>query len=488
MVFGERFESEDKDYFAFVNNYIVFSNSVESLRYFIYQVILGNTLSADFSFNSIKEYISSQCNYFIYLKPLSSLEMILPSFNPHLSETIRSSRDNLRKFNIATIQFSATENSLYNRIFLNFSGQVYDNVNTVWESRMDTPVDFKPAIVLNHNTGEKEILIQDKLNQVYLLSNAGVIYWKLKIDGPILSDIFQVDYYRNKKLQYLFNTSSRIYMIDRNGNPVEKFPIDLRQKATSGMSVFDYDKDGTLRICLPAEDREIYMYDIEGKIIPGWRSRKTDNLVIRPVQHFRINKKDYIIAIDRFKFYILDRRGNVRIKPSKSFPVSEKNIFYIDYSNDQVPSGFITTDTTGNIMRVRLDGKAEKLIGQKLSPDHFFISADLNGDKKTEYLFTSGNKLSVINNRGKEIFSDELPGKIVIKPLIYNFAVTDNKIGIVLNEKGIIYLYNNNGSIYRGFPLEGSSSFSISNFPGFTGKFNLIVGSKENFLLNYSVQ
>jgi hypothetical protein len=48
----------------------------------------------------------------------------------------------------------------------------------------------------------------------------------LDLDGRILSEIFQLDYYRNGKLQYLFNTENKLWVIDRNGNPVEKFPIE----------------------------------------------------------------------------------------------------------------------------------------------------------------------------------------------------------------------------------------------------------------------
>ena len=51
-----------------------------------------------------------------------------------------------------------------------------------------------------------------------------------------------------------------------------------------------------------------------------------------------------------------------------------------------------------------------------------------------------------------------------------------------------IYLFNNDGSVYKGFPLKGTTLFSISSFPDLKGRFNLIVGNNDNFLYNYSVQ
>ena len=86
-------------------------------------------------------------------------------------------------------------------------------------------------------------MIQDQKNQLYLLSNAGIILWKQMLDGPLKSEVFQVDCYKNGKMQYLLSTRHKIYLLDRNGNPVEKYPVELRSPATAGISVFDYDKD-----------------------------------------------------------------------------------------------------------------------------------------------------------------------------------------------------------------------------------------------------
>ena len=51
-----------------------------------------------------------------------------------------------------------------------------------------------------------------------------------------------------------------------------------------------------------------------------------------------------------------------------------------------------------------------------------------------------------------------------------------------------IYLINNDGTLYKGFPLDGNTLFSIGYLEGAGGEFNLIVGGSNNFLYNYSVQ
>lgn len=488
MVFGPGFTSPGNDYFTFVNNYIVFANSFNSLKEFIYQVILGNTIASGQSYSSLGENISSRSNFYLFAKPSSVVESSDGMFSEPAKEFIQKSKGSISKFNAVSIQYSAADDLLYSHFFIGYSGIFSGSVNTVWESRIDTTTIFKPAIVLNHVTKEKEIFIQDEKNQIYLLSNAGIILWKKMIDGPVKSDVFQVDYFKNGKMQYLFSTRQKIYLLDRNGNHVEQYPLDLRSPATAGISVFDYDRDGTIRICVPGEDKKIYMYDKSGKVIPGWQPDRTDNEILQPVQHFRVGSKDYIVAIDKYKFYILDRKGSNRVSVKQYFQVSPNNCFYLDISRGNELARLVTTDTAGSIMRVYFMGKVEKVLERKIDADHFFVFDDLDGDQKGEFLTASGNQLQALDHTLKENFNLEFDDLVSFRPIVYKFSNSDNKIGIVLRNPGNIYLYNNNGTLYNGFPLEGAAPFSISSFPELGGRFNMVVGSKKNFLYNYSVQ
>ena len=488
MVFGSRFKSPGNDYFTFINNYLVFASSYNSIKEFIYKVVLGNTLASGPSYTSVGENISSRSNLYLYAKPAVLVEGSEEMISEPIRDVLSKGKESLSKFTSVSLQYSAADELLYNHLFINFSKDFSGTVNTVWKSRIDSTTAFKPAIVVNHLTGEKEIIIQDQMNQIYLLSNAGLILWKQMLDGPLLSEVYQVDYYKNGKFQFLFSTRDRIYLLDRNGNPVEKYPVELRSPATAGISVFDYDKDGSIRICVPGEDRKIYMYDKDGKVIPGWQPKPTDNRVLQPVQHFRVGSKDYIVAIDRFKFYILDRKGSNRVAVKQYFQVSANNGFYLDVSRGDQLARLVTTDTSGNIMRVYFSGKVEKIHDRRIDPGHYFIFADLDGDQKGEYLTVFDSTLHVLNPFMEESFRLEFGEAISFRPIVYKFSSKDNKIGIVLRSSGNIYLYNNNGTLYNGFPLEGSAPFSISSFPELNGRFNMIVGTRNNFLYNYSVQ
>lgn len=100
-----------------------------------------------------------------------------------------------------------------------------------------------------------------------------------------------------------------MYLIDRNGNPVGRYPVAFRAKCPQGITMFDYDGNREYRIFVPGEDRELYLYGIDGTLVQGWDCRKADKEIVTKVQHFRVDNKDYIVFADRYRLYILDRKG-----------------------------------------------------------------------------------------------------------------------------------------------------------------------------------
>ena len=48
-------------------------------------------------------------------------------------------------------------------------------------------------------TKQKDIVVQDIKNQLYLISNQGVVRWKKKISAPIIGGVKQIDLFKISK-------------------------------------------------------------------------------------------------------------------------------------------------------------------------------------------------------------------------------------------------------------------------------------------------
>jgi hypothetical protein len=483
--FGFLFAETNFNYCTFVDNYLIFSSSEDALLKFIHANILKKTLVFDVKFSQFTEFLSSKSNFYFYCNMLRSTELIASVLNDTLKNGFKKHKENFKKFQALALQFSRTNDMIYNNLFLKYIPDTRVEAITIWESRLDTVIDFKPTLVTNHYSKENEIFVQDMNHKIYLINKVGRILWQIQLNEKINSEIFQVDYYKNGKLQLLFSTQSQIHLIDRNGNYVERYPIKLRSASTAGISVFDYEKNRDYRLFVPCRNKNIYAYDIQGNLINGWTFQQSDKIVSTPVQHFALNTNDYIVFADSYRIYILNRKGEERLRIKNQFIKSDNNQFTLE-TESQKPH-VVTTDTSGTIKMIYFDGKVEELIIRKFTPNHYFDYQDLDGDGSKDFIFVDKNKLEVYKQNGGLYFEHSFNEPIVDPPIYFYFSYDDRKIGIVSKTSNQIYLFNNDGKLYTGFPLKGSTKFTIGFFERGSTSFNLIVGTNYNLLYNYSV-
>lgn len=473
-------------YFAFVNNYLVFANSIMQLEQYIYANILHKTLDNKKVFEQHRSNYSGRENVFVFCETGQIASFLKSAFEPLMANLAEEQKAALGKFYGVGLQLSGTGPMIYATAHIDYKPNRASEPRTIWQSLLDSTALIKPVLVDNHYTNEKEVLIQDAKNNLYLINNKGRILWQKVLDGPILGEISQIDYYRNNKLQYLFNTKKRIYLLDRNGNHVAKYPIQLSEEATNGLTVFDYDKSRNYRIFIATADKRVILFDKTGNQIAGWNFKLTEGKVTVPIQHFRSNNKDYIVFSDNRKAYILNRRGEQRIKIQKNYIPNVRSPFFIegqDTSNDQI----VTTNKKGELVKIALKNGATQ----------FFQLEDVEGEhalraiptgKRLKYVITTPHSVSLFDFNHQLIYSKSFDNEIELTADIYQFSSNNHKVGIVEKHGGRIYLINDDGNFYKSFPLVGFSRFSIGFLKSSSSQFNLIVGGSNNYLYNYRVE
>ncbi len=487
-LFGDIFSKAETNYFTFYDNYLIFGKSIKSLSNFIHDNVLQRTLKSDVDYQNFKDNLSSNTNFYFFANIISASPLMYKYFSKDVCKDFEKNFMSIRKLQSFAFQFSSNDNMLYNNVLIKYNPVFKEKPHTVWESHLDTVINTKPTFVINHNNNKKEIFIQDLNNNIYLINKEGRILWKTKLNEKINSKIYQVDFYKNKKLQYLFSTKNYLHLIDRNGNYVERYPVRLKSSTIAGMSVVDYDKNRNYRIFVPTVDKKVYLYDIQGNIIPGWIFDKTEHIVRKPVQVFTQDGKDFVIFADTLKTYIVNRKGETRINIKTPFVKSKNNIFYFFAAKNPENSYFVTTNSQGDIVKININGDISTTKIKEFTNSHYFEFTDINGDGQKDYIFLDNNKLEIYGQNKKNILEYEFDNKIDNKPVIYNFPDNDFKIGIVSKIKNKIYLINNDGTLYDNFPLNGKTLFSIGHFTKNSTNFNLIVGSDDSFLYNYEVQ
>lgn len=483
-LFGRAFSGINLQYAALYDKYFICGDNLPGMKSYIQSLVSGKTLANDSVYQSNSRELQPNPNFYLYSRVPKVFRLKDILLRPEMSEMLAKSEDVVRKFSTFSWQFSVSNKMVKNQLVLKYDPVVREEPQAIWQLKMEGKLQQKPVLVLNHkDLPNREVIVCDNQNNVSLINKEGLVLWTINIPGEIVSDIHQIDLFHNNKFQYLFNTKTQIYCIDRMGNKVGKFPVTLKSMASNGVSVVEYGNNREYRFIVAGEDRKIYLFDLFGKLIPKWNFDGAESDVAQPVQHYDVDGKDYLVVYDKQNIYFLDRQGKKRDGQPESFVRSSNPIYFARDGNARL----ISTDQAGRIHCIDFSGQAEVMDVGKFGAAHRFVASDLDGNGSPEYIFADGKKLTVFTSDGKKIgehsFSDVISETPVVCPMRGNV-----KIGVVIKGDNKVYLLDKNGSVMRGMPLDGDTSFILGKFNDSNSWFNLLVGAQGNMLVNYRIE
>ena len=442
---------DNSEFFTVYNNFIVFSNSIESIKFILTNALNNNTLANWDAFKSISKNLSDEASLFIF-KNSDGLSEIL--------------EQDIKGYNANAVQFIYDDNYAHvNGVIQKFKKRATTNsVTEAFSIQLDAELLTAPQALKNHVTKAHDIAVQDVNNVLYLISDSGNTLWKKQLHGKILGDIKQIDMYKNGRFQIAFATSNRLYILDRNGNDVSSFPLKFNDVITQPLSVFDYDKRKNYRLLI-TQSKNLLMYNVKGKSVSGFNYKNNGSDIASQPKHFRIGSKDYIVFGAGETLKILNRQGKVRINVKDKIRFSDKNIYL--YQNK-----FTTTNTLGQLIQVDTRGKLNTK-NLNLTGKHYIATTS-----KTLVALTE-NRL-IIKSRTVDLdYGDYTAPKIFyINDKIY-ITTTD------LQSKKV-YLFDSQAKSIPNFPVFGTSTAELQKLDNENG-LELIVKSDAKSIVVYKL-
>lgn len=476
--------SVEFNYYMFVDNYIFWSNKTENLEKLFYDYYTHKTLLDNEDYKDYKKNIPEKSNIIFYTNNNFNASKQTELLGSNFKKIYEQNLNFFNKFQFVTLQFSFDKKSTF-QTYLNlyFNKNLKNKGITVWEKELKSNVSKKPILFLNHYSFEKEILIADDSNNIYLIDKDGQTLWAKHLKEKFVDNFNIVDLYNNKKYQILLTTSNNIITFDRNGKVLMEKSTELPAQTTLGISVIDYENNNDYRIFVPCTDNKVYLYDKNIKKVDGWKIPSTNSTITSKVHYFNYQSKDYIVFSDKTNTFILNRKGEKRIDVKQNIPSPNYAYFYFQEQTNISKASFVTSDASGKVTFIDLDGNVyfKNLI--TLSSNHTFIAKDLNNDKNLDFIFTDDNTIFVYNSDGSKIFSHTFSDAIQGEPSVYYFSDNNIQIGITTKNNKQIYIFDLDGKIRNNFPLSGSSDFTIGKLSS-ENKYNILVG-QNNFLYNY---
>jgi len=478
--FGTLFSGFGEVYFCVIDEAVIFSKNIPDLKSYIDALILGNNLSKNEDYIEFSDNLSDDAIIRVYSKTPKKKHPIFNRFSSKGKLLFANYKNLIEHIQGIGIQVSNKNDLFYTGLIIKHGTKSVEK-SSAWQVELEAPISAGPFLVKNHATDGKSILIQDEFNILYFLNSKGDIVWTQPLKETIQSQVFSVDFYKNGKWQYLFNSANFLYLIDVNGNSVGDYPIQLNAEATNALQVIDYDNKKDYRLLIAGKNGELYNYELNGRLLKGWKSENTKKEISKPLKHLVANKKDYLIfEASNGNIIMTDRRGSKRMEIRKSFTNALGSDIYINRTNSK-KGMMITTDSEGNLVYIPEKGAVSKTSFGKMSENHFFLYSDFDKNAEMDFIYLDGKKLGIFNKFKKQLLSYGFNNSIELKPQLFSL---NNQIllGVVDQTEKRLYLFNKNGLL--------KDKIRKGNTPFVTGSLNknsapsLLIGLDKS-IFNY---
>ncbi|MEO5572019.1 MAG: DUF3352 domain-containing protein [Bacteroidia bacterium] len=487
-LYGDAFKKVNKMYYTFVGDYVVFANQAGSLRMFIDNLLVENSLAKNETFKSIALRTPAEANYFLYCKNPVNNYFLKSALSGLWTHRVDSAKNYLNKWDAFAFSVASKNKNLQTSCLLQFNSKIISSeVSLSWTAQLDTSISMKPQVVNNSDGKNHLLLIQDDAGNLNLISNSGTIIWKKSIPGKIISDIFTLDLYKNNSSEFIFNTATDLFMLDMNGNNVSNYPIHLPATATNGLVMADYGNMNDYTVYIACSNGKIYGYEGSGKPLAGWNFNNTTGTIHQSVQLFTVKGKNYLAASDNAgTVFILDPTGQIAVNVKEKI-IRRSNVKFWLEEYPENNFSFVTFDTTGAVVNISMEGKVKRQTDESLLSFDNFILANADGDSIPDYIFSGNNRMAAYTNLLTLIYDVSTEGAATGRLEKYQLKNNKTVFGINSADFNKLFLFNTNGKLVKGFPVKGSTPITIDELNN-DGKFYLIAGSGDGNVYVYSLE
>jgi hypothetical protein len=467
-LFNGNFSGFTNTYVALFGDVLVLGNSIKAIKIFMDDFINDNVWSKSLKHKKTLEDLSSGTVYNFVLDIPRFWPNILDASSPNWKSFFQKYASQFQAIDKTFLNLSKVNNQHAVRLELsyNLSEPKLDQQVVLVENssvRFNHKLIFGPKSIQNFNDRSIEFVVQDELNWIHLITNEGESVFSYELDGPVISEIFQFDYYKNNKLQLLFATKNFIYAIDRFGNLLPDFPIRFSQGRISHLNLLDYDNNRDYRFFISTLEGDLYLSDKSGNVLEGWNPKKINaSLSVKPTHHRIPGIGDRMLALAKSgELYLFNRRGDTELGSPIRLGESLETDYVLLERGGAKETRLVTVTKTGEIVMVNFLGEITYR-NQLMKPDRETVFHLIKDQKDDRYVFAvhEYNKVSVIDSDTnvlftKDIFSDSL------KFQFFSFGSDKNIFAILDQNQEFIFLYNLKGDLLTARPIDGNQELEI---------------------------
>ena len=150
--------------------------------------------------------------------------------------------------------------------------------------------------VTNFATGKTNYLYQNSHLAICLRDENNKDVWGVPFKETLCGRVQTIDFYNNKKLQWLFCAGSKLYLMDRLGRWVNGFPVNLPKPVLLGPDAYDFTGAGGYTAMVLHKDNTLERYNLHGEKVQGWKGIRAPETVKNLPELLEISGKKYWVV------------------------------------------------------------------------------------------------------------------------------------------------------------------------------------------------
>ncbi len=447
---------------ALIDGYAVFAPSATALELWIDKYVVSQMLADAPAYLLLLKRQGENSQWSVLLRgsliPLLAQRLWAPGVsNPLAAETAL-----LRAQGMLSLNFKAEGHRIWRAIPLRQQdSQSITITRLLWKVSLPAPVVGTPQWVPPSQTEAVPlVLVQDAQSQLHCLEPGGHIRWSKALDKPMRSAVRTLENPSDQQRYYLFNTEEALWMLDAQGQEVLRFPLRLQSPATNGVIVVPMESAHRYGLFVACANGNLYGFDLYGRPLPGWNPLPNAGQVQHPLVHFTWANRDYIAALDaQGRLLCADRAGKLHFAPLQlpgTFSANPLQCIWLH----QTPYLLCINDA-GKVFRCSTSGQ---VVEYSLSdhPAKRHLAAALptppNTSEQARIAIAEGQQVSVAPltaPQRKQYFTLPTPPDVL-------WPAGNEGFGVLCRERRQVFLLSAEGRLLEGFPLGGTTPFSLS--------------------------
>ena len=458
---GDAFKTFSRPYVTIVDHILVVANSSSVLEYYLQDYNKKNLLTGTIGFKNFEKLQGNEANITLFVHNKNASSKITNSLTSHYTRNYRDKENyGFQDFYSWSVQLSGNRNNLSSQIYAVYKSKTALGSTADWTYALENKAITRPY-VFNHSDTSQFIVIQELDHTLHAIHPSGQKMWSAVISGRIVGEIQQLE---DRSLVFVTD-KNRLFRINTDGKTLPGFSIGIPDEPIATPLIADINK--TKAILIPTADA-VYVFDMNGNRQTNWKNEDLTGRIIGPIRTFNEN---FIFATTEGYIYWLDQSGKI------SKTVNIEGDVQVKYPLTTFNNQIFIIDNKSYLYTYSADGKLiNKVNIEETESAPIADFTNLNGSSNLQLVLLNKGTLRTyeIKDSVQTLFEHHFIKDIEDRPQYFKSSSSNQfNLGVSSRNNNLLYLFNENGTVEEGFPVEGQPLF-------YYGKINY---NTNNYLL-----